>query len=112
MRLSFTKAQHPASEERRRFLEIADKATISSYRSLTSLRLPRCDAALKERTSDRCGQYDHLTNHFSLIADAELAFVCESLYACKNRIGIKMRFLDHFRFEAPASPAIVEVGGE
>jgi hypothetical protein len=53
-----------------------------------------------------------LTDHFALIADAALAFVCESLHACENRIGIKMRFRDHFRFEAAASPGIVEVGGE
>lgn len=55
---------------------------------------------------------DRLTDHFALIADAALAFVCESLHACENRIGIEMRFRDHFRLEAAASPGIVEVGRE
>ena len=68
--------------------------------------------ALKGRTNDECRQPTRLTDHFALIADAALAFVCESLHACENRIGIEMRFRDHFRFEAAASPGIVEVGGE
>ena len=65
------------------------------------------------------GRTDHerrrpagLADHLALIADAALAFVCESLHAGENRIGIEMRFRDHFRFEAAASPAIVEVGSE
>ncbi len=53
-----------------------------------------------------------LPDHLALIADAVLAFVGESLHACENRIGIEMRFRDHFQFEAATSPAIVEVGGE
>jgi len=53
-----------------------------------------------------------LTNHLVLIGHAEFAFVCESLYACENRVGVEMCFHDHFRFESAASPAIVEVGRE
>jgi hypothetical protein len=53
-----------------------------------------------------------LTNHFALVADAALAFVGEALYAGENRIGIEMRFFDHFQLEPTASPGIVEVGGE
>ncbi len=68
--------------------------------------------ALKGRTSDERRQPTRLTDHFALIADAALALVCESLHACENRIGIEMRFRDHFRLEAAASPGIVEVGRE
>src|SRR5271165_2889339 len=68
--------------------------------------------ALKGRTNDECRQPNRLTDHFALIADAALAFVCESLHACENRIGVEMRFRDHIRFESAASPAIVEVGRE
>ena len=68
--------------------------------------------ALKGRTNDECRQPTRLTDHFALIADAALAFVCESLHSCKNRIGVEMCFRDHFRFEATASPGIVEVGRE
>src|SRR5271165_553070 len=68
--------------------------------------------ALKGRTNDECRQPSRLTDHFALIADASLAFVCESLHACENRIGVEMRFRDHIRFESAASPAIVEVGRE
>ncbi len=68
--------------------------------------------ALKGRTNDECRQPTRLTDHFALIADAALAFVCESLHACENRIGVEMRFRDHVRFEAAASPAIIEVGRE
>ena len=64
------------------------------------------------RTNDECRQPTRLTDHFALIADAALAFVCESLHACENRIGVEMRFRDYFRFEAAASPGIVEVGRE
>ncbi len=39
-----------------------------------------------------------LSDHFALIADAALALVCEPLHARENRIGIQMRFRDHFRF--------------
>ena len=68
--------------------------------------------ALKGRTNGEYRQPTRLTDHFALIADAALAFVCESLHACENRIGVEMRFRDHFQFEATASPGIVEVGCE
>lgn len=64
------------------------------------------------RNNDECRQPTGLTDHFALIAPAAFAFVCESRYTCENRIGIEMRFGNHFRFEASASPGIVEVGGE
>ncbi len=53
-----------------------------------------------------------LSEHPALVADAALAFVGESLHAGENRLGVKMRFRDHFRLETAASPAIVKVGGE
>src|SRR5262249_41468035 len=53
-----------------------------------------------------------LTDHFALIADAAFAFLRESLHSGENRIGIEMRFRDYIRFEATASPAIVEVRRE
>ena len=65
--------------------------------------------ALKGCTHDERRRPTQLTDHFALISDAELAFLCESLHACENRIGIEMRFCDHIRFETAASPAIVEV---
>ena len=65
-----------------------------------------------EPLTTRVEQAPRLTDHFALIADAALAFVCESLHARENRIRIEMRFRDHVRFEAAASPAIVEVGRE
>jgi len=71
-----------------------------------------CDAVLKARINNEWRQPARLTDHFALIADAALAFVCESLHACENRIGVEMRFRDHVRFEAAASPGIVEVGRE
>jgi hypothetical protein len=60
--------------------------------------------ALKMRADDECRQRTRLTDHFALLADAALAFVCESLHACENRIGVEVRFRDHFQFEAAASP--------
>ena len=74
--------------------------------------LSRGASKSKGRTNDECRQLTRLTDHFALIADAALAFVCESLHAGENRIGVEMRFRDHFRFEAAGSPGIVEVGRE
>jgi hypothetical protein len=71
-----------------------------------SLRLREC------ALTTSAGEPTRLTDQFPLIADAALAFVRESLHACENRIGVEMRFRDHVRFEAAASPGIVEVGGE
>ena len=53
-------------------------------------------------------------DHFgwSPVCRARCAFVGESFHPGENRIGIEMRFRDHFRFQAAGSPAIVEVGGE
>jgi len=65
---------------------------------------------LNGRTNNERLQPTRLTDHFALLADAALAFVCESLYASENRIGVEMRFRNHIRFEAAASPGIVEVG--
>ena len=77
---------------------------------LIVLSLESCHRVLKGRTSDQRRQPTRLTDHFALIADAALAFVGESLHPCENRIGVEMRFRNHFRFKAAAYPEIVQVG--
>ena len=68
--------------------------------------------ALKPRSDDEYRPLTRLTDHFALLADSAVVFVCETLHACENRIGVEMRFRDHFRFKASAAPGIVEVGRE
>ena len=78
----------------------------------TSLGITLGDIVLVDRTLTATATATLLTNHLSLIADAALAFICEPLHACENRIGIEMRFRNDVRFETATPPAIVEVGRE
>jgi hypothetical protein len=73
---------------------------------------PNGEKRMRRSMKNPAGSQTGLPDHFPLIADAALAFVGESLDAGENRIGIEMRFRDHFQFEAAASPGIVEVGRE